>query len=540
MGDLRLHDRVVTRVLADRARETPDRPFIDVCGIGFTYGECYRRSLDVGKGLAGLGAQRGSRVVVLLPNRWEFVLAWFGVAFTGAAVVPINPDWKGDTLSYLLEDAQPSVVIVETTKLAELWPMLKPLGQLQAVVVVGEGAVPRTGVGDPVVTSWPELERTGAEVELDLAASPPRFDDVLAILYSSGTTGRPKGIVMSHAHICSFALQWTRATNLVAEDVVYLPNPIYYMQATVLAITPTLLAGARIHIVDRFSASRYWDDVRKLGATLAHAQFSLIPILLKQPPSPLDREHRCTRVFIGKTDREFEKRFGVRIIEIYGSTEVSIVAFNPWDAPRAGSAGKPAPNFEVKIFDEDDYEVPAGEIGEIVTRPLEPYTISYGYLNRPDVWLAAWRNMWFHCGDRGYVDNDGYLFFVDRIKDMIRRKGENISSEEVERQLNSHPEVLESAAIPVPADTAEDEVKVFVVLRKAGAVDEMALIEHMRATVPKFMVPRYVEIVDALPKTGSLKIEKYRLREVGLSSRTWDVESDAYVGASLDHPPARL
>jgi crotonobetaine/carnitine-CoA ligase len=529
MTGLNLHDRVVTKVLSSRAREVPDRGFIDVCGTAFTYGECHVRSLDVGKGLARLGASKGSRVVMMVSNRFEFVLTWFGVAFTGAAAVPINPDWKGDTLSYLLRDADPTVVVVEGAQFERARPLLDDLPHLKAVVVVGDDTTRTAPAGRVPALPWSDLERAGSADDVDLEASAPRFDDVMAILYSSGTTGRPKGIVISHAHICAFALQWSRATNMSGDDVLYLPNPLFYMQATVLAITPTLIAGARIYVVERFRASRYWEDVRRVGATLAHAQFSLIPILLKQPPSPLDRDHQCTRVFIGKTNREFEERFGARIIEIYGSTEVNIVAYNRWNAPRDGSAGRPASNFEVKIFDEDDFELPPGEIGEIVVRPLEPFSISYGYLNRPEAWLDVWRNMWFHCGDRGYVDEDGYLFFVDRIKDMIRRKGENISSEEVERQLNSHPDVVESAAIPVPAQTAEDEVKVFVVLRSPGAVDEEALTEHMRRTTPKFMVPRYVEIVDTLPKTGSLKVEKYRLHEIGLNARTWDSEAGRYV-----------
>jgi crotonobetaine/carnitine-CoA ligase len=536
MTDVALHDRVVTKVLASRAMETPDKLFIDICGTEFSYGECHRRSMNVGRALASLGVGASDRVVVMLPNRWEFVLSWFGTAFAGAAVVPVNPEWKGDLLTYLLEDADPVAVVIEAGRTKDLLRILEKLPRLVVVIVVGDEPGQRVALGSATVASWSELERIGAVSDVALEASSPRFDDVLAVLYSSGTTGRPKGIVMSHAHICSFALQWIRATSLVPDDIVYLPNPIYYMQATVLAITPTLLAGARIHLVEKFSASRYWADVRRFGATLAHAQFSLIPILLKQPPSTLDREHRCTRVFIGKTNREFEERFGVRVIEIYGSTEVNIVAYNPWEAHKEGSAGLAAPNFEVKIFDEDDQELPGGEIGEIVTRPREPFTISYGYLNRPDVWLGAWRNMWFHCGDRGYFDADGYLFFVDRIKDMIRRKGENISSEEVERQLNAHPAVLESAAVPVPAETAEDEVKVFVVLRTPGSVQEHALVDHMSERVPRYMVPRYVEIVDALPKTGSLKIEKYRLRQIGVNSRTWDALSSSYVGGGSDDP----
>ena len=340
-------------------------------------------------------------------------------------------------------------------------PLLKSLSSLDAVVICDAEEDGSIAVGVRQL-SWIDLPDLG--VNTDIIGS-PSFDDVLAVLYSSGTTGRPKGIVMPHAHVYSFGVQWSNATNFQHEDILYAPTPLFYMQATVLGVIPTLMSGAQVHIAERFSASRYWDDIRATKSTIAHGQFSLIPLLLKQPPSPLDNQHDCKRIFIAKSNAEFEERFGVRIIEIYGSTELNMVTYNPWDHPKPGSAGKAAPNFEVKIFDSDDYELPQGEIGEIVARPTEPYVISYGYYHRPEFTLEAWRNTWFHCGDRGYFDEDGYLFFVDRIKDMIRRKGENISSEEVERQVNTHPSVLESAAVPVPAETAEDEVKIYVALK---------------------------------------------------------------------------
>jgi crotonobetaine/carnitine-CoA ligase len=522
--EIELHDRVIGEVLAGWAKDTPDNPFLHIGGLTYAYREFYGSSMEIARALSSLGIARGKRVVMMLPNRIEFLLGWFGTALTGATIVPINPDWKGETLSYILADAEPTLAILGADLLESVTPFLKALPSLEAVVICDRGEADSYDVGARRI-DWDELVALGEQAEI---TTPPRFDDVLAVLYSSGTTGRPKGIVMPHAHVYSFGVQWSRATNFQHEDVLYAPTPLFYMQATVLGVVPTLMSGAQVHIADRFSASRYWGDIRSTGATVAHGQFSLIPLLLKQPPNPLDNQHNCTRVFIAKSNAEFEERFGVRIIEIYGSTELNMVTYNPWDAPKPGSAGKAAPNFEVTIVDDDDVELPQGEIGEIVARPREPFTISYGYYHRPEFTLEAWRNMWFHCGDRGYFDEDGYLFFVDRKKDVIRRKGENISSQEVERQVNSHPSVLESAAVPVPAETAEDEVKICVVLRPETELSPDELTTFLQGVLPRFMVPRFIEFIDTMPKTGSLKIEKFKLRDQGVTPRTWDREAGAY------------
>ena len=528
--ELELEERVITSVLARRAADTPDAPFVHIDGRTYSYGAMHEASRDVARALAILGVCPGQRVVMMLRNRSEFLLAWFGTAMLGATIVPINPDWKAETLSYILTDAAPAALILTQDLLGAVEEILPGLTGLTALIVLDapdESSV--ASVAGVRALDWERFLSSGTH-EVTLPTG-PRFDDPLAVLYSSGTTGRPKGIVMPHAHVYSFGAQWSRATNFSAADILYAPTPLFYMQATVLGVVPTLMAGAQIHIAPRFSASHYWDGVRESGATVAHGQFSLVPLLLKQPPSPLDRQHNCTRFFIAKSNAEFEERFGVRIIEIYGSSESNIVCYNPWDAHKPGSAGKPAPNFEVVIVDDEDRILPQGEVGEIVARPREPYIISGGYYHRPEVTLEAWRNMWFHCGDRGYFDEDGYLYFVDRKKDVIRRRGENISSAEVERQVNTHDDVLESAAVPVAAETAEDEVMIFVVPQPGRKIEAAGLIAYLQGILPRFMVPRYVEFVDALPKTASMKIEKVKLREIGITPTTWDREAGRYVSA---------
>jgi crotonobetaine/carnitine-CoA ligase len=524
--DLPLAERVIGDILQEAAEESGDRTFLEFDDCAFTYAELNHLADAVGRGFLAQGVEPGDRIVLLLRNRPEFLQAWFGAAKIGATIVPINPEWVGDTLEYILLDADPRLVIVSPESIQTAGASFPKLQNLLAVVLCDEmpdadqrGAVRRIPWADLVVEDASPFS----------PPTPVRHDTVLAILYSSGTTGRPKGIVMPHAHVYSFSRQWMRATQLTEADTLYASTPLFYMLATILGVVPTLLVRSKIRIAPRFSASQYWDDIRACGATVAHSVFSVIPILLKQPPSPLDKQHNCRALFIAKSNAEFEERFGVRLIEIYGSTEMNIVAYNPWDEPKSGSCGKPAPNFEVKIVDDDDNELPVGETGEIVARPLEPFSISYGYYKRPEITVEMWRNLWFHCGDRGYFDEDGYLFYVDRKKDVIRRGGENISSYELERQVNSHALVLESAAIPVPSELGEDEVKVCVVLQPGAEVSANELLEHVAELVPRFMAPRYLEFVDALPRTGSLKIEKYKLMQDGLNERTFDRKTAGYV-----------
>jgi crotonobetaine/carnitine-CoA ligase len=525
MEELELHRRVISEILADRARDTPDKPFIHIGGVTYSYGEVFDSSTVLAKGLVELGLVKGQRVVMMLGNRVEFLFSLFASALAGLVIVPINPDWKGDVLSYILTEVQPSAIILTEDLVETVNPVLSELSGLGAIVVC-DATDAEPASGDVRLLTWEELGTIGGSVD---TLATPSYDDVFGMLYSSGTTGRPKGIVLPHAHVYSFGVQWINANNFTEDDVLYSAQPLFYMQGTILGLVPVLMSGAQVHYAKKFSLSRYWDDIRATKATIAHGQFSLIPLLLKEPPSPLDKEHNCTRIFVAKRNEEFESRFGTRIVEIYGSTELNIVAYNPWDHPKFGSAGKAAPNFEVKVVDDDDCDVPTGEIGEIVARPREPFTISFGYYRHPEVTVEAWRNLWFHCGDRGYFDEDGYLFFVDRKKDVIRRKGENISSEEVERQVNSHAAVLESAAVPVPAETAEDEVKVFVVTTQDMALKPEELIEYLQGILPKFMLPRYLEFIDALPKTDSMKIEKFKLRELGNTERTWDREVGGYL-----------
>jgi len=291
-----------------------------------------------------------------------------------------------------------------------------------------------------------------------------------------------------------------------------------------------MLAGASIAVVERFSASRFWNDVRRFNANVAMGIFSMIPILMNQPPGPDDRNHPLRAFYLGKSvlDGAFYERFGVRSVETYTSTEVGIGTGSPYGQWRTGSCGRANDEmFDVALVDEEDREVEVGECGQLALRPKLPYVITPGYYNFPKATADTFRNLWFHTGDRAMKDEDGYYYFVDRIKDCIRRRGENISAFEVEQALNSHPDVVECAAIGVPSELEEEEVKVAVVMQDHAEIQAEELLAHCFERLPSFMVPRYMEFVRELPKTPIGKLAKHELRtrgDCGITRHTWDLE----------------
>jgi crotonobetaine/carnitine-CoA ligase len=352
--------------------------------------------------------------------------------------------------------------------------------------------------------------------------------DPLSIIYTSGTTGLPKGALGPHNFWIVCAEKMLEYRDGGKEDIFYTFMPLYHFNAQCLTTVTTLVAEAQMVLADRFSASRFWDDTRRYGATQFNYLGGVIPILVKQPAKPNDLDNPI-RIALGggcpgAVMEEAEKRFGMKCLEGYGMTEIGIPIHVRLNDRRPGSCGKPMDIYEIKLFDDQDNEVPIGEIGEIVFRPREPFVMMLGYYNMPDKTAESLQNLWFHTGDLAKKDADGYFYFVDRKKDALRRRGENISSFEVERAVNSHPNVLESAAVAVPSEIGEDEVKICVVLKPGAGLSAEELIRHCNDRMPYFAVPRYVEFMESLPKTPTDRVEKYKLKQAGITPNTWDVE----------------
>jgi crotonobetaine/carnitine-CoA ligase len=363
------------------------------------------------------------------------------------------------------------------------------------------------------------------------------YRDIGAIMYTSGTTGPSKGVLMPHAHLYLLGLGEVDNLGLCAEDTYYICMPLFHANAMLMQLYGTLIAGAKAVIVPAFSASRWLDDIRRHGITITNTLGVMTEFIYRQPERPEDGDNRlrviCAVPNPAEIREAFEQRFKTRLIEGYGMTEVNIVLYHPMHQPyRTGSCGLPYDTyFEVRVVDpETDEELPPGQVGEIVARPREPYGFMQGYNAMPERTVEAWRNFWFHTGDAARRDEDGYFYFVDRIKDCIRVRGENISSYEIEKVLSEHPAVAEAAAVAVKSELVggEDEVKACVVLKSGQRLTPQEVLDFCQPRMPYFAVPRYVEFVEALPKTPTEKVRKTALREAGITVATWDREAAGY------------
>jgi carnitine-CoA ligase len=355
------------------------------------------------------------------------------------------------------------------------------------------------------------------------------------VIYTSGTTGPSKGVLIPHAHGYLMARNAAKTLRVGEEDVYYICMPMFHSNALFMQAFGCLLAGCRAYVVKRFSPSRWLDDVRASQATLTNGLGVIPEFIFRQPPTDHDRDHRLRTMMAVPIGAEwgepFQERFGVRFVQGYGMTEINIVAYSGDDDELLpGLAGPILEEYDVRIFDEQDRELARNSIGEIVVRPNVPFCFMAGYQRMPEKTVEAWQNLWFHTGDAGRIDEKGRLHFVDRIKDCIRRRGENISSFEVEQVINSHPDVAECAVIAVkPADAGgEDEVKACVVPKPGKTIDPVALLDYCQDRMPRFAVPRFVETVGELAKTPTGKVQKEPLKKAGITDATWDRESVGY------------
>lgn len=516
---------VLGDVLSRRAETHRKEAFLKFREGEITYGEVDAMANRVAKGLAAHGINRGDHVAVMLPNCPELIYLIFALARLGAVAVPINVAYHGELLRHVLHSSDVSTLVIDARYADRLAAVTGHLTGLGGVIVRtdadGASEVPLGRLGKPAVTLSSLLahgdEPPGVEV---------RFCDLLAIMYTSGTTGPSKGAMVPHALALTCALDSLHYLDRWGKTI-YCPLPLFHAAGLWDGMMAALLSGGAIAIVERFSASRFWDDVRRFDAQVAMSVFSMIPILLKAPPTPTDKQHPLESFYMGKSvlDAPLRERFGVRAVETYTSTEVGIATGSPYGQWRLGSCGQAhAERFDVAVVDEQDRILGPGEAGELVVRPKQPFVITTGYYNRPEVTARCFRNLWFHTSDRVWHDDDGYFYFVDRMTDAIRRRGENISAFDIECQVNTHPAVLECAAFGVPSELEEEEVKLAVVLRPGASLDAEEVTAYCAQHLPGFMVPRYVEFLDGLPRTATDKVAKYQLKrgtDHQLTSPAW-------------------
>ncbi len=512
-------------LLASRANYSPDQPAVMFEGTETTYRQLDEGASRVASALISLGLEPGDAVSVFMSSRPEFLMASFGIGRAGLRFVPVNTAYKGSFLEYAIEHSDSRAIITEA-RLAGPIADLDTLPAAVTSVVYLDGAPERLPQGDAATYEWADLlAKTDVRSEFPLVQP----GDIGGISYTSGTTGRSKGVLSPSLAGVVMAREVAVAMGTTTRDRLYTCLPLFHGAALIASCLHAIYAGATICLSSRFSASGFWDEIRETEATQFNALGSIIPMLLAQPPSPRDRDHHVQRVFAAPAPPEvlhrFEARFGIHIVEGYGSSETKNVTYNPIQGRKVGSIGKPTASTILEIHDEEGKLLSPGEVGEIVYRPRMANIMFKGYHRDPESTLAGMADLWWHTGDLGYTDHDGFFYFVDRKKDAMRRRGENISSQEVEASLMLFPGIHEAAAVAVRSELGEDEVMAVFEAADATSFDFEALFRHCDKTMPHFMVPRYYRLSQSLPRTPTGKIRKVALRDEGVTTETWDAHS---------------
>ncbi len=523
--NLPLKDRVLGPILRLRAESEGSRTYLRVENRRYSFAETHAIAGAVARGMASRGVKRHDYVALFLPNCEEFIFAWYATLLLGAAFVPINTAYKGFMLDNPLNDSQARGIVVHR----ELLPQLAAASdaaraRLDWVAVVGGMKGAQLPPGPKQYIDFGEL-RVDAGPEPEVEAD---YRDVQSVMYTAGTTGPSKGVLISNAHFFASAMVFLRSLALSRADVLYTDLPLFHGLASRLGALPALMVGAEVVLGDRFSATQFWQRVTECQATVAHTIFTIPEVLKALPPGPHDRAHRLRAMYNAHHDQEFEERYNVRLVEAYGMSETGLVMYTHYPERRFGSAGRIHEDWEVRLVDEMDMPVPTGEPGEITLRPKLPSIMMQGYLNRPEATVEAWHNLWFHTGDLARMDEDGFFYFVDRKKDRIRRRGENVSSWEIEHSVSAHPAIAECTALPHPAAGGEDDIRVVAVLKADARLAPEALLDWLQERMPYFMLPRYVEFLPTLPRNPTNKVEKYRLLTDGLGPKAWDREAAGY------------
>jgi carnitine-CoA ligase len=541
-----------------RLDRNPDSEYLDVVGTKLSARQVMAAADRIGGALHELGTQQGDRVATLIENSSPALLTWVGTVCAGRVAVPVNTAYKGEYLRHQLADSGSRVAVVARS----LWPRLAEVADsvpdLAHVVVVddaggddgdaspGDADGRGDGDGSPdgsetflrlqrvAVHTWDELLAAG----LDAPKVTIKPSDLGTFIYTGGTTGMSKGCMLSQGYHEALAQQIALCWRRTAEDVVWTPLPLYHFNALATAVVGTLVAGGRGAIYKRFSVSQFWPEMNRVGATITSTLGTMAYLLAhdvdrsEMPRSGHPSANTSLRL-IGaaplppEVDSVLKERFGIATFSgAYGVTEASLVSWQPAGVEnRPNAAGVVNDEyFDVRIFDDDDHEVQPGTDGEIVLRPKRPHVMFEGYWGRPEVTVETSRNWWYHTGDIGRIDEDRYLYFVDRKADYLRRRGENIASFEVERILMGHGGLADVAVHAVPSELTEDDLKITATVKEGAELDEESLFRWCIEQLPYFALPRYIEFRAALPRSPVGRVLKRDLRDEGVTPSTWDAE----------------
>ncbi len=519
-----MHALTLPSLLQEQGARLGERVWVQAPGGSLRYADAAAHAAQWAARLTAAGIQRGDRVGLMAGNRIEFLSVALGCGWLGAVLVPINTASRGMQLQHILANSGCALVVAD----AACCPALAALdGASLAIRQIWLLDAATAAASLPAPACAPPAAR--AEDVLPAADIQP--GDTFAILYTSGTSGLSKGVCCPHAQFYWWGRIAARNLEITQDDVLYTSLPLFHTNA-LNACFQALVTGASIVCDERFSASRYFDRLQASGATVTYLLGAMVPMLLAHEPAAAERLHR-TRIALApgvpaRFHAAFAERTGIALLEGYGSTETNFALGGTLAQQRAGCMGRVAPEFDAIVADGQDAPVPDGEPGELLLRARPPFAIATGYFGMDDKTVEAWRNLWFHTGDRVVRDRDGYFRFLDRLKDAIRRRGENISSYEVEQVLQAHPAVAAVAVYAVQSELAEDEVMAALVYKTGQAIAPHALLDFCQPRMPYFAVPRYLRVVDDLPRTENGKIRKFRLREEGITGDTWDRDAAGY------------
>ena len=491
-------ERTLPAMLRRAAERYGDRPLATMTGAEWRHRDAAEIVARRAGALRAAGIGRGDRVAIMCSNRAELLEVFLACGWLGAVAVPINTASMRPQIEYYLANSGAKLFVLEAQFLSRL-PAVAP-----QLWTAGESYPPAADA---------------------VSAEAVQPGDTLAILYTSGTTGPAKGVTCPHAQYYWWGLNTAAILGVQRDDVLCTTLPLFHINA-LNTFAQAALMGCSVTFEAQFSASRFWTTMQQRGATVIYLLGAMVPILLSQSENSLERAHRV-RLGLGPgvpaaALDAFRERTGITLLEGYGSTETNFVIATSAETSRRGAMGQLRPGFHARVVDEHDVELAAGEAGELVLRADEPFAFATGYYGMPEKTLEAWRNLWFHTGDRVVREADGTFRFIDRIKDAIRRRGENVSSYEVEQVLLSHPDVAGVAVYPVRSELAEDEVMAALVAAPGASIDCAALARFCESRLPKFAIPRYIDVVEGLPRTENGKVQKYKLRERGVTAASWD------------------
>lgn len=525
----------VTRFLQRHALEQPSRVALKFEDRNYTYAEAEAETDRLARAFRDLGVRQGDAVCLIMPNCPEFVFTWFALARLGAITVPVNGEFTENRLARLINTVSAEIVVLDSRYDHTLAGALDQVSRVHTIIRRG-----------PHSELAPASDRMIAFDEVQPVAPDPAPVAIVAphdpfmLVFTSGSTGEAKAVEISHGYAEHWAVELTCHLDYRSDDVFFTCFPLFYSEATLMTVTPAMILGATAAVVERFSASRFWEQIRKMEATHFCAMGAVHWILLQQPPSERDRDHRVRVTNSGAVHervREFEDRFGVRMVQEYGGTEYCLVAFHD-DRPEPGIMGRPCEHHEILVVDDNDLPVPVGEVGEILVRPRVPHGCMSGYYRDGAETARAWRNLWYHTGDLGYADDTGLLRFAGRVKDVIRRRGRNIPPAEIETVLRDHPDISDCVAIAVPSELIEEDVKIVVEPRHGTTPNLDDIIRTARQRLPRYMQPRYLELVTEIPRLPSQKPDKAMLRKNWNTPATIDIDQPQQSYGARTQQPA--